>query len=652
MKTLKYLILIVCVAGFAACDDFFATDSLSDISNEEVYGNPGNIQEFIAEIYGNNIFGGDRSYRNRLANGYQGMNTDIEFNTKTGSAQTQPTRYAMALTNGDLSNANGNDPWGYLNKAVDQLNSILENIETYADLDDPSVQYLKGEALTLRAFVLLEMVKIWGDVPANFTALDPGNPTLSSKEDRNVIFEQLRIDLPEAAELMGWSEEIVWGPAQNSVIRPNKAFALGLLARSNMMYAGYALRPDVWTGEPGGSYGVQFNVTDATKRAELYQEALDACGQIIERYGNSKFKANFEDVFKDICEDKTIFSEMEWLWVMPFENGQRGQFMNYNTPSSNSALRALKNNESGSTNSVQAIVPTFVYDFDPADARKWITVAPFSWAADNAQGISGDADKRQNIFEGSNGTERILYQKNVNITGVYLGKYRIEWMKRARSGNDDGIDYPIMRYADIMMMYAEASIGGISGDVPATPIYNGINPATQFNEIRGRAGLNPVALTMDNIIDERAFEFCGEYIRKYDLMRWGKLKDKLVKTTARLAELDNHTGEFVNTGDTLYIKFKRDDNFLFTGSNPAVNKAYVFDKIWGLAKGENERPADYDNETWVQKNMFRSDSPTSHLNNNYRLYEIEDNINKRHYWPIFSVNVGASSGTLWNDYDY
>lgn len=650
MKSLKYLIITVCVAGITACSDFFDTDTPSNEPADVSYGDPRIIEEAMAEIYGNNIFGGDKSYRNRLACGYQGMNTDIEYNTKTGNAY-ESARYDMSLSNGDLTTDTGKDPWGYLNKAVEQCNTIIKNIELYSDLDNKDVQFLLGEALTLRAFVYLELIKIWGDVPASFDPIDPTDPSSSNprKEDRNVIYEQLRVDLKRAADLLDWSENITRASANNNITRPNKAFALGLLARLDLMYAGYSLRPDIWLGAPGASYSVQFNVKDVAKRKELYQEALEACGKVIERYGDSKL-SNYEKVFRDICEDKTGFLDTEWLWVMPFADGTRGQFMNYNCPKSSDAFKALINNTSGSTNSAQAVVPTFVYDFESGDARKWVTIAPFTWASDNASGIASDAEKREIIFPDCPGNDKRLYQKNVNVTSIYLGKYRIEWMTRDRNGNDDGIDYPIMRYADILLMYAEASIGGISGDVPAVTTYAGLNPVEQFNKIRARAGLSSKDLTMENIINERAFEFCGEYIRKYDLMRWGKLKEKLLATTSRLTELNNHTGEFAATSDNLYLKYRRDDSFLYTGTGATVSKGYVFEEVWGLTKGESGEPAGYD-DTWVRKNMFEGNDGR-YLKLDYILYKDEATVDMRHYWPIFSVNISASNGNLWNDYGY
>lgn len=654
MKKIRYLlVMLVLASGLVSCQDFFDTTSTSEADDSALSADPGYLEEQIQVIYSNTIFGGDRSYRNRLACGYQGLNTDIEYCNKSDAEESS--RYNCSLTDGQLSRE-GKDPWAYLNKAITQCNYVISLIDTTTTIT-PKVKYLLGEALTLRAFVYLEMVKFWGDVPAYYDDAD----AYPVKTDRNDIYEKIRSDLKNAAELMGWSEDIAWAPAKKTITRPNKAFALGLLARVDMMYAGYALRPDSWIEGGGSTYGVQFNVKEASKRQELYQEALNACGEVIAHYGDTKLKSTFDGVFKDICQDKTSFANTEWLWVMPFANNTRGQFMNYNCPKSSDALSALVNNVSGSTNSVQMIVPTFIYDFEAGDTRKWITVAPFSWAADNASGVASDVAKRQTIFDGSyltlNDAEKILYQKNVDINKAYLGKYRVEWMSRSRTSSDDGVDYPIMRYADILLMYAEASLGGNSGDAPSVTTYAGApTPQEAFDKVRARAGLASKTLSIENIINERAFEFCGEYIRKYDLERWGILKSKLVTAAGRLTDLNLHQGEFAGMTDNIYIRYKNDDSMVmpnYSTSKVTFGKGYVIDTIYGLAFGENSEPASYASnpDVWVKKNAFGDTDPRN-LVNNYLLYANENIIDKRHYWPIFQVNVASSNGSLWNDYDY
>lgn len=646
MKTFKYILSGVLAISLMSCEDFFMTESPSamDVS---VYASTVQTEEVIGGLY--DQLGQDKSYRNRLACGYQGMNTDIEHNTKN-SGKADYAVYNMTTTDSDLSVSTGKDPWGYLTTIIERANTAIDGIESYADTTQLEFRYYLGEVLTLRAFTYLEMVKLWGDVPARFEPLDPNdeNAIYSPKVDRNIIFEQLRTDLKRAAELMPWSAECP-GSAKNYTGRPSKAFALGLLARNNLMYAGYALRPDTWIVGGGASYGIQLNTQDATLRKELYQEALEACARVINNSAeDKKLLDSYEQVFRNLCADVVDYSQSEFIWEIPFANGTRGQFLNYNTAKGTDCLKALKNNTSGSTNAVQSIVPTLLYDYEENDVRRDITILPYIWKNDNASSVVSDADSREILMPGTAASEKRLYQKQQDISAFYLGKYRIEWMVRERNGNDDGINYPVMRYADIILMFCEAALGGITGDAPVNN--TGLDPQSQFDRIRERAGLEPKNLTMESLMDERKFEFCGEYIRKYDLMRWGKLKEKLVETTQRLANLNAHTGEFKETGDTIYFKYKQDNSFVYEGSG--LN-GYVMDSIWGLRKGEVGRPATYNKENgWIAKNIYRSDSGANLNPNDYILYQDEDLIDKRHYWPIFLTNIGASNGTLWNDYDY
>jgi hypothetical protein len=93
-----------------------------------------------------------------------------------------------------------------------------------------------------------------------------------------------------------------------------------------------------------------------------------------------------------------------------------------------------------------------------------------------------------------------------------------------RKGNDSRINWIILRYADVLLMKSEA--------------LNNLNPAdlTKFdglNEVRARAGLGALdistVVTSDDFVNallqERAWEFCLEGHRKYDLIRMGKLKE-------------------------------------------------------------------------------------------------------------------------------
>ena len=207
----KYLILGALALVLVACEKgFFQTESPSAM-DVAVFKSADLTEQAIGAIY--NTFGEDKSFRNRLCGGYVAMNTDIEHCSKTEDKDYAA--YNITGGTGDLSTSNGKDPWAYLNSAIERASVVIDGIRANSDLN---FRYLLGEALTLRAFCYLEMIKYWGDVPACFDSFKGDNDEVlyAKKSDRNVIFEQLRSDLKEAAELMPWSAAIPISKAANN----------------------------------------------------------------------------------------------------------------------------------------------------------------------------------------------------------------------------------------------------------------------------------------------------------------------------------------------------------------------------------------------------------------------------------------------------
>ncbi len=645
MKTVKYITIFAAAFALVGCN-FFDSESPSAMDAAQVFSNPSSTEQVIAGVY--EQFGQDKSFRNRLACGYQGMNTDVEHGNKN-SGKAEWNIYSMTPTSGDLSTANGKDPWGYLNSAIERCNNIIEGIEQYGDTTDKKMKYYLGEAYFLRSFCYFQMVQLWGDVPARFTSISKDEEGLKlKKSDRTDVLKQLRIDLKKAAEYMPWSSECP-GTAANYTGRPSKGAAYALLARVDLTYAGKGVRPATWKSGP------EFLVDDASLRQELNTEVMWACAQIINNSNEAvKFQDNYEDIFKKVCADVTNYYNSEVFWEIAFADGSRGQVLQYNCTKIDKALGGLKNNEGGSSNSSVTIVPTLYYDFEDGDVRRDVTMARYIWVYDDGSEFNSSSDNVALAFPGVDvaGKEKFLYQKNQMVGDWYLNKYRVEWMNRNRTGNDDGINFPIIRYADVLLMAAEASIGGIGGDMP-TNTY-GIDGQACFNKVRARAHASAKELTMANLQEERKFEFTGEYLRKYDLMRWGILKETLMTAHERLAAMNNHEGEFAQLPDTIYFKYK------YVGeqySYAAGIKGFVIDpdSTYGLKKGETGAPATYSKENgWIKTAIYLGSSGRELARDNYMLFDPEypDRLNGRQYWPIFSVNVGQSEGALWNDYDY
>ncbi len=604
-----------------------------------------NVAELNNSLY--HLLGEQNSYRTRLSGGWHGYNTDIERHT----GNMEYTLYTITPSCPDLSAAN-KDPWTYLSKMVYNASIIIEGIETYCDTTKAAYAYLLGEALFLRAFALSEMVKLWGDVPMTWKYSYGTIIPAQAKQDRNLAYETVRLDLKRAANLLPWSDLIPdvrvidtyreptseissqesymeHQSGHNYTGRPSKAAALALLARVDLNYAGFALRPNT-LGTPADGYGIQLNLYDANIRRVLYQEALEACAQIILRE-DIKLLPDYAQIFKNVCADVTNYQQSEVIWEIPFADGVRGQVMNRNAACNTSARGILKNTTSTSkAQNKITIVPTLYFDFEQGDKRRDVTLPLFQWNYDNKHKIAEVSDK-------------CLYQKVQRLDKWYLGKWRIEWMSRTHLSDDDGVNFPIIRYADVALMFCEAALGGITGDVPDNT--TGLAAQAQFDKIRGRAGVASKPLNMSNLMEERKLEFAGEYIRKYDLIRWGKLRSAMQDARVRLQNLSAHTGEFANVSEIAYYKFRENYEYTVDGSKCYVLDTYLF-----------EQPADYDEESgWQKTNIFESSGANVLDEGTYFLYDYEhpENLDRRQLWPIFTTDMQYDEkGYLWNDYDY
>ena len=109
-------------------------------------------------------------------------------------------------------------------------------------------------------------------------------------------------------------------------------------------------------------------------------------------------------------------------------------------------------------------------------------------------------------------------------------KFRREYEPATKKNkNNTSINFPIMRYSDVLLMIAEAE-----NEVYGGPTTEALN---RINEVRLRAGIckleevdgyqSTQEYFRNAIKDERAREFCFEFTRRYDLIRWGDYIDNM-----------------------------------------------------------------------------------------------------------------------------
>lgn len=672
MKNILYKVAaFVCLAlTFTSClDDVLDVESqkadaanvFSDykLAEYSIFG----IAERLASV---------NAYRGRIHLWY-GFNTDIEFYKNTSADNANPDADAgLQLAEYNTRDANGTmntEDNGYFSimESIERANICIEGLENYANLNDQDMAYLYGEALTWRAFLYSELVKMWGEVPLRTAPVS--NATLYiKKEDRDVIYDMVLKDLEKAIPLLYKPFEKT---QTQSAIRVNKAFAAGLYARVAMWATGWAWRPD--DGQVGThNYGsLRLSVNEKFSgdgKKELLHKALtyleDAMG-----WGNA-LESDYEQLWRKFNNSDHL-SSSEIIFVMPFSNG-RGRW-NYTHAGAHNVSEYISG---GSRGGDTGPAPSLWWKFGKEDVRRDLTCVP--WFYDNAS---------SSAVRG--------FQLRGRVNYWYWGKYRYEWMFNYpyTGGNDDGIKPIIMRYSDILLMASElAAYEGNLGNARkyllevrkrayagneslAEAYVNGLSlGSAQYNDNAATADYNKEGTIMKAIIDERALEFAGEMLRKQDLIRWGLLKIKLDEAAKEEHDLANLEGDFAKYAP--YAEDKSNDKlgiipeysiwWRVTPNSKYPTAGYKPIEIYGLEADEiGGTPADYsptEPNGWTKAGFISLQAFYKENKRNpdglYYRYEVglyrnpDNNPYYRSVWPHFAFHLMHSQGAIVNDYGY
>ena len=573
-------------------------------------------------------FGETNSYRGRYIT-YFGTNTDAEILNSYGSAGDPSTdkEASLAVYSAHVDNTYMNDEknvWAKLYEGIERANKAIESMKEYGNIDDATntnMRQLYGELLTLRGMIYFDLVKAWGDVPYRFTPITSETLYLP-KTDRVTVLKKVMDDLLEAEQYIGWPNENKYTA---SVERASKSFTKGLRARIALFLAGKSQWPAA-DGDLTNSV-LRYNLEDAAERQQMYTIARDECVSIINS-GKNTLPAAFETNFKALCQE-VVTAGNESIFEIPFSAGRGRVCWTYGVKHGDKDqwTQLASGGKVGPT-------PTLWYDYDKSDARRNITCIPYQWKG-------GTQNPSTKEYEGS-----VKVISNLSGGGWSFGKLRYEWMSRiVTSSNDDGINWQVMRYADIYMMAAEAE-NQLSGPANAAqyikPVMNrAYGAALAATKIAAAASQSDFQLLVEN---ERKFEFAGEGIRKVDLMRWGKLTEKLTETKQKMIDLANRTGAYANYPNKVYY-----NDGLDAESTDA--DGYT---LYGLEEGQTdaEGKAAYANNSNA---FYLTGDATSE--NDQKVTKYINNLflndpNSRMFWPIWRTFILGSNGKLVNYYGY
>lgn len=599
MKTNYIYSLLLLLFVSSSCKEYLEAPNQSSFSEEVVFANEVLTENMIINIY--SFFAQTNSHRGRYQP-YYGMNTDIEiYNPTDIDDRSELVTYSTSPANAQMSGTKDPNPWSNFYSAIEAANICVDGIKKYGNPQPGNIMgYFYAEAVALRAVYYYDLLRAWGDVPARFEPVEP-TTVYMKKADRDVIYKKLIADLGEIQEYLPWPNG---STRTNTVERINKAFVKGFRARLCLMAAGYSQRPTDLENDHVGSV-IRLSNDPELQKDVLYKIAKQELEDIINS-NTSKMEGSFVDIFRKNSQD-VVKSGEEPLFVLPFAPG-RGRMLQHFGVYHYDASKYISTTRKGGINVPS---PTFYYDFDPQDLRRDVTCVPYKWQK-GKQVVNTDGEK----------------------AGWNWGKYRYEWMAAVRLvTGDDGLKQIYMRYTDVLLMHAE--VANELNDLATAKRELALVRQRAFPqsvwETKVTGYLNNLSSKEDvfkAIVDERAFEFGGEMLRKQDLIRWNLLGSKLRATKQKMEDLRGQAGVYASIPANVYYRLKSDGESL---------------EFHGFNAGETTPAGNGWSSLPWQKQVI-SDKRIA--------YYFLNDPDTRQYWPIFQSDIDSQVGYLINDYGY
>lgn len=572
MKLNKIFISGMAMLSLTACNDFLDVDPDSTSANTEfIYNNEGEISTALNGVYAQILSGS--TFGNNLYKDFQ-LNSDVDFSTNTSETASgnKPARFD---TRSDASNINS--LWNALYKGVETANEFIFNLKNsklyeekmkteIADGEDnggvvteevPNVTKLTqmmGEAKVMRAMFYHELLSYWGDIPFTFKATYETNNLYPEVTDRQVVSDSLIADLRHAAEWMQSDKDATLDAPE----RISKEAAYAMIARLALQAGGYSLNHDA--NDVNG-----YKMTRPSNYKEYYQIARDYAKKVIDAGGHSLNKS-FRDVFVDEC-NHIVNKGDDAIFEIPFGKDNSGAWGYAQGPKSDVDANNETDFSNGAWGSTSGNVRTtrfYRHMFKEGDARRDYICGTWGYSNQGLPAINFSYTMYNN-----------KWSKLWNTVG--LGK--------SSTGNT-GINFAYIRYADVLLMFAEAD-----NEVNGAPTQEAIDAVNQvrrraYNGVDYELTAAQTATKEDflkAVLDERKFEFAGENMRWKDLVRNNLYSEQIFYTFLAYYGV----AEDQSTGSPYIDMISEHDGIDYANISAMSNIYYVYVKNTGDANFPN-----------------------------------------------------------------
>ena len=419
-------------------------------------------------------------------------------------------RTAAGNFNADPASNGAKWVWSAMYKGISRANEVIYNVPMIDEMDETVRNNIIGEAYFIRAFNYFNLLNYWRNVPL---ILVPSGQVENAREvpqaDPAEVYNQIIADLEEAEKLLPDS----WGPADLG--RARKIAATAMIGKTHLYH-------EKW---------------DLAKAA--FQKVMDQEGSIVD------LTDDYRDNFREASENN-----IESIFEVQFKNNADGK-QGWCADCANHGAGAAFHND---------LVTRPFGNQDGMRINQWA----LDLFLDEAT-INGETDPRawSTLFWDNTAnpgpSTTTTYQGEVLTESYFLGQtYEEAWGSSANDGqvfatkhldfeqgyesaqaggwHRSGNNLRVLRYADVLLMFAEAEFEINGSSVAALDA---------INKVRARADMPAfTTITLQDIRDERVKELSLERTRYYDLLRWGLVQERIVNNPDNVKSESGGTGAY------------------------------------------------------------------------------------------------------------
>lgn len=406
--------------------------------------------------------------------------------------------------------------WQVVYQTIERANVFLANIDK-VEMDTTKRNYLKGEALFARGYCYFFLVTQWGALPLRLVPTVDANDVDVPRTPIKEVYDQILKDMMDAEKLVPTTANPNYGGA-------GYVAKTGVQAMLTRVCLTMASRP----------------LKDRSKFAEAKVWA-----QKVISSNEHALNPSYQNIFINMVAN--IYDKKESIWEIDMVDAGPTVYY-YSDLGYLNGLYSLST-DSGRTTGQARTTRLLWKAYEPNDLRRDWNIAPFQI---NANGTYTYASATPNYTR-------------------FPGKWRLSYSPYPRTVGRTNINFPVIRYTDVLMMYAEADNEINQHPTPQAYEY--------VNQVRRRGYGKPITtpdptvdlptgLSYEDFVraiqDERLREFPSEALRKADLIRWGLFVQKIreVKADANdpnqqavtgvLLNILNIAGNIVSDRDTLW----------------------------------------------------------------------------------------------------